>query len=112
MSKYTPGPWTIEPLLEGKKYYGTIISLPSGGLIEVWTSGSGNWEASIREKKNGWEPDYGADHVESAEDYANAKLIAAAPEMASLLEQIIGFHEESHLTKIARDLLAHINGDK
>lgn len=86
MNKHTPGPWHIEPL--NGKYYGTRVIL-GNGVIEVWTSGSRPLEPSEREIADGWTPDFGFDHVESAEDYANACLISAAPELLDALREMI-----------------------
>lgn len=59
------------------KYYGTQIELLSGDTIEVWLSlKSAGYDASIREKANGWEPDDGFDHVETQESYEVASIIA------------------------------------
>lgn len=87
---YTPGPWVIEPL-KGK-YYGTRVLL-GGGVIEVWTGGTRPPEPSKREIADGWTDDMGMDHVESAEDYANARLIAAAPELLAALCDLLVLYE-------------------
>jgi hypothetical protein len=82
--EFTPGPWTISPLWG--KYYGTKVQLGKHE-ITVWTSEY--QEASVREKENGWTPDYGMDHVEDIVSYANACLIAAAPSMYEALQSFI-----------------------
>ena len=67
MSDYTPGPWQIQ---EYVNYEGWSI----------WGSGDGciaeRWYASPR------------DNSENARMQANARLIAAAPDMLELLEQL------------------------
>lgn len=65
---------TLEPL-EGK-YYETVILVDLGNHRGLRIS-IGGWggEASEREKKNGWEPDYGMDHVETQDAYEVAKKI-------------------------------------
>ena len=65
--------WSIKPL-EGK-YYGTKIS-NGKDQITVWTSFS--TPVSSREIEEGWDEDYGYDHVESEKDYRMALVICSA----------------------------------
>jgi len=92
MSAYTPGPWTID----NGAIYGTR------GLIRPFV-------ASVEDDHN------------DGETAANARLIAAAPELARLLSRLAGFaaHHASDsamaaggrdLVADARALLARIEG--
>ena len=82
MSKHTPGPWFVKPL-KGK-YYGTQVVI-GNGVVEVWGTYGDTYTASEREIAGGWTEGDGFDHVESDKDYANARLIAAAPTMHRML---------------------------
>ena len=93
MSKtpWTPGPWEVLPLQDGRRAIYTDAE--SGFIGDVF----------------GWEED----DPEQAE--ANACLIAAAPEMAELLEQTMigigmGWDLDGYLLQI-KELLARIRGD-
>lgn len=69
--------WTIEPL-KGK-YYGTKIrNTKTDELIEVWLGFEGDYKPSSRELSNGWQPDYGYDHVELERSFEAAKIICEA----------------------------------
>jgi hypothetical protein len=65
--------WFIEPL-KGK-YYGTEITNGSD-VIKVWTGYTG--KVSQRELDEGWNEEYGFDHVESDKDYKLACIICEA----------------------------------
>lgn len=92
---HTPGPWVIEPRVD--KYYGTNVLTADGKYVcEVWTHSVETRPISSREFQNygpfteeeldEWTCD---SHYETARDYANARLIAAAPEMlAALIETL------------------------
>lgn len=56
----------IKPL-EGK-YYSTDLVVTSDkwdNPLYISIAGHSTWEPSPREIENGWDPDYGMDHVES-----------------------------------------------
>ena len=66
----------IEPL-KGKHYSTKVsIQLPNGEYIGVEVYGC-NKNPSQREIDNGWEPDYGMDHVEGDKVYEVAIKIKA-----------------------------------
>ena len=69
--------WQIEPL-KGK-YYGTKIrNIETDELIEVWLNMEYDYKPSSREIADGWQPDWGYDHVELQRSYEAAKIICAA----------------------------------
>jgi hypothetical protein len=88
MSGHTPGPWTVLPLFG--KYYGTLVSAKDWN-IKVWARVRSDSRPSVREVAEGWEPDWGFDHVETEESYATAQLIAAAPEMYEALREVFEY---------------------
>lgn len=67
MSKHTPGPW--EATISG-----TIV-FDGGSIGEAYD----------------WNPGYHSDDIHPLPVGANARLMAAAPEMLEILEDIIGF---------------------
>jgi hypothetical protein len=83
---YTKTPWKLTPL-EGK-YYGSKVVI-GDSFVDVWGSNRKDYSVSKREIEDGWEPDLGYDHVERQEDYANALLIAAAPDLYEALEAMV-----------------------
>ena len=92
MSGWTPGPWVA--VSANSRW----IDVKHDGvsLLTVWGTNVANQETAL----------------------ANAKLIAAAPEMAEVLERIAAgkFDCAPHqramaMEELARAILAHINGD-
>ena len=83
---YTKGPWKLNPL-EGK-YYGSKVAI-GDSFVSVWGSNVNDFSVSKREIEEGWEPEVGWDHVERQEDYANALLIAAAPDLLEALQDAL-----------------------
>ena len=69
-AKHTPGPWE---LARNDQHAGSIATLYGceGGYIEVWTT---KWPAGVNQE-------------------ANARLIAAAPELLEALQSIVDDHE-------------------
>lgn len=98
--EHTPGPWHVAPL-DGK-YYGTRVQLSDGVQIKVW--GSRVWKPSARElAKWAGEEDQSEimsdGHYEDVGDYANACLIAAAPDLLAALQSILGSANADDLTE-------------
>ena len=102
MSKWTPGPWEL----------GDWWSPPNGGVSVL----SGN--AHIADVYAGH---HHRDDVTKPIGRANARLIAAAPEMAEALERLTTRIHDCHsdvprsiqiMSDEARALLARINGDE
>ena len=85
--KHTPGPWKLQPL-KGK-YYGSVVQI-GNGVVTVWGTerDDKSYTASQREIDKGWTPERGFDHVEVDGDYANARLIASAPELLAENEML------------------------
>lgn len=83
--KWTPGPWFTEPR-EDIDLYAFEVRAPDGGDVPWWI-------ASI--------------HVLPPDQHeVNARLIAAAPEMAAALEKAAAqfeFYEQSHRAKGTQD---------
>lgn len=95
MSKFTPGPWSIsEPQIRGD------YVMPG----YVWINGR-DWYALAQAC------------VQDGEGDANARLIAAAPEMYEVLRRIregCAFPEDDvqrAIRDVCRDILAKIDGD-
>lgn len=117
MSKHSEGPWRVLPL-DGK-YYGTQVEV-GDGLITVWTPNHYACPfASSREIALGWQPEDGHDHIEDVQSYANACLIAAAPDLLAALTDVIGWvpmgeawhtDEADRAVKRAREAIAKANG--
>ncbi len=86
MSKHTPGPWRVRPCVE----MDAIGVVEQGGRVVARTRGA-----------------YGPE--DSAENAANARLIAAAPDMAAELEAAakqFRFYEQQHRAKGTADAAA------
>jgi len=86
MDEHTPSPWKLLPLGESK-YYGTEVALGDYCTVVVW--GFDDDTPSEREIALGWDEDCGLDHVEKCKDLANARLIAAAPDLLNVLEEML-----------------------
>lgn len=83
--------WKVLPL-DGK-YYGTRVSLGGDATVEVWSSRS--WKPSPREEQD---PDMrDSSHFENKADYADALLIAAAPDLLTALEEILARFDDNDL---------------
>lgn len=89
MSKHTPGPWVVGPI-PGSDECHFYIEADSAG----------------RDICDMAHPDGDA----SDEDMANARLIAAAPEMAGLLREYVARWVGSDLETRARALLSRLDG--
>jgi len=96
MSKHTPGPWTAEP------EEAIRVRAPDGGAVAIlgWLRG--------RDGLSGRRP---ADEV-----LANARLIAAAPELLEIVQMILGeggnpMSSLAGVEKRARALLRRIEGE-
>lgn len=97
---FTPGPWSVAPLGD-RKYYGTIVHI-GNEAVAVWTpTGEG---PSVREIENGWKPGDGMDHVEDVTSYANARLIAAAPDLYEALEEVVAFWDSITMEDRVNDI--------
>jgi len=81
---HTQGPWKVLPLGESK-YYGTEVAVGDYCTVVVW--GYDDDTPSEREIALGWDDDCGLDHVEKCKDLANARLIAAAPDLFKALDR-------------------------
>lgn len=64
---YTPGPWHVEPQQDGYSW-------------EICTSSPGAWLMFLRSTRE-------ATSDERSEDFANARLMAAAPELLDALQK-------------------------
>lgn len=95
MANFTPGPWQIE---------GPNLSYAR----EVYTLYTGT------EVMPKWFADIQFLHKESAEGEANARLIAAAPDMYDMLYVLLNFAEykdcSSHMPRRIQEILNKIDG--
>ena len=81
MSKHTPGPWTIERVRYQWKIVGPYSLNKNGQLRRIASLGS----------PHGYNPDSSQVGIENA---ANARLIAAAPELLAALENLCDCMDE------------------
>jgi hypothetical protein len=97
MSKHTPGPW------KAKKWVGTdLYDDPDRPFVEV---GNVHWSP-----KN-WKP------AAAIKQTANARLIAAAPELLEALENLLKVHEgeggtQHNAADMARAAIAKAKGEE
>lgn len=91
MNKHTPGPW------------------------KVWSGHEVFVSAVFRDEENGAEiPDYENQICElyrSQQTQANARLIAAAPELLEMLQKVVHNIGDGDKRREALDLIKRINGD-
>jgi hypothetical protein len=77
MSKHTPGPWTVEPPSDQAPHM-WITAPTSSGIAKVETC----------------DYDDGRGERLTDEDFANARLIAASPELLAALKEAVEIIEE------------------
>ncbi len=87
--EHTKGPWHVEPDLTGGK---PSVRTNSGSVIATMTTTDVN-------------------PVTRAHDEANARLIAAAPELLEALERILGESHNPVVERIAQDAIKAAKGD-
>lgn len=95
MSKHTPGPWETDRNNVHTGQIATIHHCLNNDWVEVW---SPNWPA------------------DEAEQEANARLIAASPDLFEFARDYIsayqnGFDGDEHLMLLAKSLVAKVTGE-
>ena len=91
MSQHTPGPWEYDRITRTNRF--------------------GIWRLGVRLATTERRPDTTVDYGDSGEEVANARLLAAAPEMYGLLIELAETGDEGPIAIAARALLARIEGD-
>jgi hypothetical protein len=87
VAKHTRGPWVVHPEEVDKPY------------IRV----RGSWPGSRHKVANVMTPVYdGAGEAEAEETRANARLIAAAPDLLASLKHLVRWHDQLGKEDIAR----------
>ena len=102
-AKYTPGPWVVH-----KRWPCTVVPLADedknlGGSVDP-DDEAARWSKVIASREGTDFPKFHRSRVMKGEDKANAKLIAAAPEMAEMLlrlHRIHGYEDVGELLKKA-----------
>jgi hypothetical protein len=101
MSKHTPGPWGFDPDNWGQSFKA------GWGILALDEDGCALRPAYIHVERNGY------DHHEEAE--ANARLIAAAPELLEALKAKLAarvHNERVKADEMARAAIAKATGEK
>lgn len=82
MSKHTPGPWAVQKAEDclGRKLDDLVEWVVTGNEHDLWISTGPTWDQ---------------DHSEESE--ANARLIAAAPELLEALVHMVKWHGKREL---------------
>jgi len=125
-AKPTAGPWRVLPL-KGK-HYGTLVELSNGTTITVWGTGGDGFHTLSCDPEDGaypserelagwegtpgdadWRDRFCDTHWESAGDLANARLIAAAPDLLDALRALRGWATLAY--RIDPGIAESIDGD-
>ena len=79
MSKHTPGPWNYRAWGQAVEIRADHPTDPTGGL--AWINGRADMDKGIPSRQN----------------IANARLIAAAPDLLSALKEVVRISERHHV---------------